>query len=141
MAKLKLAEGGFTLMRAGKQTLVITKAEGKPASRPITMEVEFENEYGETIKNSYTLDERNEKGFFVTSVFLKACLGSIEEFDTDEIADLEGKYLDVEITHVTLPNKNDETKTVTFANITKIIGSAEPFGGTAETSAPKRPRL
>ena len=132
--KVKLTEGTFTLMREGEQVLKVISAEGKPKNRPKNLEMKFENGYGETISNTYQLDGSNEKAMFVTSFLLKALLGDIKEFDTDDIPTLVDKCVKVEIVHTEVPSKKDEDKMLTFANIAKIIGSASP----AEMAVPKR---
>lgn len=154
--KVKLSEGTFTIMREGEQVLRVISAEGKPKNRPKTLEVKFKNTYGETVSNSYQLDGSNEKAMFVTSFLLKALLGDIKEFDTDDIPTLVGKCVRVEIVHTEVPSKKDEDKTLTFANIGKIIGSAsvaemvvpktvEPSDDTVvndeEPQTPSRPKL
>lgn len=122
--KIKLSEATFTLMREGEQVLKVTKAEGKPKSRPKTLEMQFVNGYGETISNTYQLDSANEKAMFITSFMLKALLGDIKEFDTDDIPTLVGKHVRVEIVHNEVESTKEEGKTLTFANIGKIIGGA-----------------
>lgn len=122
-------------MREGKQVVKITKAEGKPSGMPKVIEATFENKEGETVNNNYTLDPNAGTPFTVTSIFLKAVLGNIEAFDTDQISDLVGKYIEVEITHKDKPSRDIPDKIMTFANITKIYGGAEPFENT------RRPRL
>lgn len=130
MAQVKLAEGGFSLMREGKQIVKIKKAEGKPSGAPKLIEVVFENSSGDTITNNYNLDPNAGVSFTVTSIFLKASLGNIDSFDTNQIPDLVGNYIEVEVVHRDKQSTKDPEKTMTFANISKIYGSAEPFVGT-----------
>lgn len=137
MAKFKITAGVFTLMAAGKKTLKVKKAEGKPSANPKEIEVTFKDAAGATLKNKYTLDEKNETGSYVTSLFLSACLGNIDEFDTNDIPQLVGKYVEVEVVHNEVESKKDPSKTNTFANIGKIYGAGEPFGEHVESNRPK----
>lgn len=155
--KVKLTEGTFTLMREGEQVLQVVSAEGKPKNRPKNLEMKFKNAYGETVSNTYQLDGSNEKAMFVTSFMLKALLGDIKEFDTEDIPTLVGKCVRVEITHTEVESKKEDGKMLTFANIGKIIGSAsesempvsesvKPTDAAEPTDAvdeapPKRPKL
>ena len=61
--------------------------------------------------------EMNDKACNAFSFFAKTALNdfSIEEIDH---TDLVNHYIGGEIVHTTSPNRNDPTKTVTFANIT-----------------------
>jgi hypothetical protein len=127
MAKFKLTSGAFTLMSEGRKVIKVKSAEGKPSANPKDLEVVFVDAAGATLHNTYTLDERNEKGAFVTSLFLQGCLGDIEEFDIADIPTLVGKYLDVEIKHTEVESKKDPSKTLTFANVGRIYGAGEPF--------------
>nr|DAH69917.1 MAG TPA: hypothetical protein [Caudoviricetes sp.] len=156
--KVKLTEGTFTLMREGEQVLQVVSVEGKPKNRPKNLEMKFKNAYGETVSNTYQLDGSNEKAMFVTSFMLKALLGDIKEFDTEDIPTLVGKCVRVEITHTEVESKKEDGKMLTFANIGKIIGSAsesempvseesvkptdaaEPSDDVV-TGTPKRPKL
>lgn len=151
--KVKLTEGTFTLMREGEQVLKVISAEGKPKNRPKNLEIKFENGYGETLSNTYQLDGSNEKAMFVTSFLLKALLGDIKEFDTDDIPTLVGKCVRVEVIHTEVESKKEDGKMLTFANIGKILSGASPaemaVSKSAETveevevadKAPSRPKL
>lgn len=127
----------FRLMKEGTQVLQVSKAEGKPASKPITIEITFKNSEGDTIKNNYTLDDKNEKGMIVTSILLKSLFGNIDEFDTSSIPEMVGKYCECEIVHNKVPKKDDESQIMTFANIKKIIGGADGFTETEPETEPE----
>ena len=75
-----------------------------------------------SIKNSD--DEYNEKALNAFSYFAKTALNdfSREDIDIEELID---HYIRAEVTHTKQPNKNDPTKTVTFAN----LGDKSPADG------------
>lgn len=132
--RFNLAENKFKLAEEGRQVVEVIRAEGLPTAAPNTLEVEFKTENGATIRNNYTFDERNEKGFYVTSLFLQTVFGDITEFDTDMIDDIVGARLEVEVTHTEVASKKDPSKTNTFANISKIYGKGKDE--TAESGFP-----
>lgn len=137
--KFKTVAGNFMLMKEGVKSLRIKSAEAKPKANPELIEVQFEDAEGATVKNNYTLDSKNEIGCFVTSVLLQACFGEIEEFDTEDVPNLVGKFVEAEIVHNDVPSKKDSSKTTTFANIKRIYGEGEPFE--SKSAKIERPKL
>ena len=97
-----------------------------------------------SIKNSD--DEYNEKALNAFSYFAKTALNdfSREDIDIEELID---HYIRAEVTHTKQPNKNDPTKTVTFANLgdkspadgfdTEPVARALTLGRGGNTAAPK----
>lgn len=139
MAKITLPENkAFIYAREGKQSVKIVEAKAVPTSKPQSIEITFLADNGGRVKNTYTLNSNDEKGFTVTCILLRALLGNdISEFDTDDVKYFVGKYLEVEIIHRTVPHRDDDTKTITFVNIAKILGKGTPF----DTAESDRPRL
>ena len=66
----------------------------------------------------------NEKALNAFSYFAKTALNdfSLEDVDPEELIDC---YIEAEVTHTKQPNRNDPTKTVTFAN----LGDKSPASG------------
>ena len=143
MAVLGLSEG-FVLMEEGVQDLRIVSAEGKPKANPQQLVVKMENAKGAELSNKYILDPKNQKAWFVTSMFLKGAFGAkLKEFDTENISQLVGKYIKCEIVHNKVQRKDSDgnltDQYMTFANIKNILGTGDPFtteGSQEQTSRP-----
>lgn len=69
-------------------------------------------------------DEINEKALNAFSYFAKTAMNDFTLEDVDP-ADLINHYIRAEVVHTVLPNRNDPTKTVTFAN----LGGKSPADG------------
>lgn len=69
-------------------------------------------------------DEINEKALNAFSYFAKTVMNDFTLEDVDP-ADLINHYIRAEVVHTVLPNRNDPTKTVTFAN----LGDKSPADG------------
>ena len=75
-----------------------------------------------SIKNSD--DEYNEKALNAFSYFAKTALNDFSREDI-EVEELIDHYIRAEVKHTKQPNRNDPTKTVTFAN----LGDKSPADG------------
>lgn len=148
MAIIELSDG-IVLIPEGRYSLKITKAEGKPKARPNVIEVEFESEQGHQLKNKYPLDPKNKSGLYVTSMLLRHALNNptLKNFDTEDIPQLVGKFIDVEVVHNEVQRKDKdgnfiEGKTMTFANIAQMYGAGEPWDSeSVEEESSNRPLL
>lgn len=84
------------------------------------MEVKLINAQGQTHTERFSLldknGEYNEKALNAFSYFAKTVLNdfTVEEIDPDNLID---HYIKAEVVHTTQPNRNDPSKTVTFANL------------------------
>lgn len=91
-------------------------------------------------------DEYNEKALNAFSYFAKTAMNDygLEDVDPEELID---HYIRAEVTHTKQPNRNDPTKTVTFANLgdkypadgfdTEPVARAMSMGRGGKTAAPK----
>ena len=119
MANIQLT-GGFTLCPEGRHIFRIYKVDyDKDFGRVV---VHMVNAQGITHAERFSLKVSkttwNEKACNAFSFFAKTALN---DFKIDEIdhTDLVNHYIGCEIVHNVQPNKNDPTKTVTFANVTE----------------------
>lgn len=80
----------------------------------------MENAQGDKHVEKFSLlqnsGEPNSKAYSAFAFFAKTALGNAD-LEEIEHTDLVGHYIGGEITHTVLPNRNDPSKTVTFANI------------------------
>lgn len=122
--EIKLSNNtGFSIVPEGEQILEITKCVALPSGNPKFIEVEYKHSNGGTIKS--TFDLANEKGLTVFSILVSKLLGANTIFNTDDCKDLVNKKVKVEIAHTNVPSKKDPEKTLTFANIKKILDKVE----------------
>lgn len=126
MSKIIL-RNSFTVCPEGRYTFKITKVDYDVDFGKIA--VHMVNEKGDTHVEKFSLllnsGEPNNKAYAAFAFFAKTALNNdtLEEIDHN---DLVGHYIGGEITHTVSPNRNDPTKTVTFANLTEKW-VAEPF--------------
>jgi hypothetical protein len=118
MARIKLSEGGFTLIPEGEHIFKIVKSNydedfGK-------LEIEMVTQSGQKHVEGFRLinneGEVNEGALNAFSYFAKTALNN---FNLDEIdhADIEGCYIKATVVHNKQPSNKDPNKTVTFANL------------------------
>lgn len=118
MATIRMT-GGFAICPEGKHIFRIYKVEYNEEFGKIA--VHLVNAQGVTHVERFSLmnnnGDMNDKACNAFSFFAKTALNnfSIEEIDHN---DLVNHYIGGEISHTVSPNRNDPTKTVTFANIT-----------------------
>lgn len=131
MAKIKLAEGGFTVVPEGKHIFKITKSTydsdfGKLEVEMVTAQGVKHHERYNFINEDGELNEGAQKAF---SYFAKTALNNfnLEEVDSDDIV---GCYIEATVEHEKLPNRKDPAKTVVFAR----LGDKTPASGFNEVS-------
>ena len=133
MARIPMT-GGFTLIPEGVHVFRIydvtyDETFGK-------LEVKLVNAKGLTMTERFSLKDSkgqaNEGALGAFSFLAKTALNnfSIEDVDPVELIDC---YIKAEVKHNTQPNKNDPTKTVTFAN----LGDKSPADGFEESPVDK----
>lgn len=118
MATIQMTSG-FTVCPEGKHIFRIYKVDydpefGKLAVHLVTAQGITHVERFSLMNNN---GEMNEKACNAFSFFAKTALNNFSVAEIDH-NDLVNHYIGGEITHTKLPNRNDPSKTVTFANIT-----------------------
>ena len=119
MAKVKLSEGGFTLIPKGKHIFKIIKSDYDETFGKI--EIEMVTSKGQKHIERFTLvdnfGEMNEKALNAYSYFAKTALNNfnLDEIDTD---DLVGCYLECTVEHEEVPSNKDPAKMFTFIKLT-----------------------
>ena len=109
---------GFTVCPKGVQVFRIYKVDYNEEFGKLV--VHLVNAQGITIQDRYSLMNQdgsiNEKACNAFSFFAKTALNdfSLEAVDPVMLVD---RYIKSDVTHTIQPNKNDPTKTVTFANL------------------------
>ncbi len=109
---------GFTVCPKGVQVFRIYKVDYNEEFGKLV--VHLVNAQGITIQDRYSLMNQdgsiNEKACNAFSFFAKTALNdfSLEAVDPVMLVD---RYIKSDVTHTVQPNKNDPTKTVTFANL------------------------
>ena len=125
MARIPLTSG-FVLIPEGEYVFRIYDVEYDEDFGKIL--VKLVNAQGLTHTERFTIknadDEYNEKALNAFSYFAKTALN---DFGAEgiELSELIDRYIRAEVTHTVLPNRNDPTKTVTFAN----LGDKSPADG------------
>ena len=130
MSRITLVDTGFKVCSEGEHVFRITKVEYKKDFDKII--VSMETEEGETHTERFMLtSEGGQKAF---SYLAKVALNDWSLQDIDE-KELIGCYFIGVVEHTTQPNKNDPSKTVTFANIKEKKSVDEDFEGWGEKKA------
>ena len=136
MANITLT-GGFTVCPEGRHIFRIDKVDYNKDFGKLA--IHLVNAQGITHIERFSLmgnnGEMNSKACNAFSFFAKTAMNDFTLESIDH-TDLIGKYIGGEIVHTTQPNRNDPTKTVTFANITEKW-VAEGFDTTPTAEAPK----
>lgn len=125
---------GFKLIPEGNQTLKIISAEVTPKAKPKQLELKFQHQNGGTNERSY--DWSKDIELFLMTLIVRFALGDMDEFDTDNANELVGKYVEVLVEHTIKDSTKKAGETVTFANVTRIIGPGKPWDKT-ETKTTK----
>lgn len=118
MATIKMTSG-FSICPEGKHIFRIYKVDYDKDFGKLV--VSLVNAQGITHTERFSLmnnnGEMNDSACNAFSFFAKTALNNfgLEEIDH---SDLVNHYIGGEIAHTTMPNRNDPTKTVTFANMT-----------------------
>lgn len=132
MAKIKLSEGGFTLIPEGEHIFKITKSTydedfGKLEVEMVTSSGQKHIERFSLIDNEGEISEGALNAF---SYFAKTALNN---FNLDEIdhEDIVGCYMKCKVEHEQVPSKKDPAKPFTFLRLTE----KEPASGFEKESA------
>ena len=117
MARIPMTSG-FVLIPEGEYVFRIYDATYDEDFGRI--EVKLVNAQGLTQTERFSIkdknDEFNEKALNAFSYFAKTAMNDYSMEDIDPI-DLINHYIRAEVVHTSMPNRNDPTKTVTFANL------------------------
>ena len=125
MARIPMTNG-FTLIPEGTYVFRIYAAEYDEEFGKI--QVKLVNAQGLTHTERFQIKKQdetyNEGAMNAFSYFAKTAMNdfSLEDVDPVELID---HYIRAEVTHTSMPNRNDPTKTVTFAN----LGDKSPADG------------
>lgn len=136
MAKIALSDTSFALVPEGTHVFKITAVNYKEDFGKL--EITMKTAKGETHTERYTFVKKdgspNEPAINVFSFLAKTAL---QDFDLEEIdhEDLIGRFIKAEVTHETVPNQKDETKTMTFSRLGQKF-TADGF----EEEAPVAPK-
>lgn len=118
MANITLS-GGFKVCPEGKHIFRIYRVDYNPDFGRVM--VYLVNAQGDTHIERFSLmsqnGEMNDKACNAFSFFAKTALNDFKLTEIDH-NDLVNHYIGGEIEHTSQPNRNDPSKTVTFANIT-----------------------
>lgn len=139
MAKIKLAEGGYTPIPEGEHIFKITKSTydedfGK-------LEVEMVTASGQKHIERYSLitnaGEINEGALRAFSYMAKTALNN---FNLDEIdhEDIVGCYIKAVVEHEKVPSNKDPAKTVTFVNLSNYSPASGFETAEKDTSTTKK---
>lgn len=132
MAKLKLSEGGFSVIPKGEHIFKITKSTYDATFGKLEVEMVTAQGQKHTERYSLTKDDGsvNEGANNAWSYFAKVALNNfnLDEIDTDDIV---GCYIKCMVDHDLVPSKKDPSKTLTFAKLT----DKSPASGFDNTTA------
>ena len=147
MATIQMTGGTFTVCPEGRHIFRIYKVDFNPDFGKVVLHMV--NAQGNTIREQFSLmkadGSMNESVCNAFSFFARTALNDYSR-ETIDHTELVNRYIGVEVVHTVQPNKNDPTKTVTFANIGREKWVADGFDTTpvaraltlgTETDAPK----
>lgn len=126
---------GFKLMSEGEHLLKVVDVKDNMDFGKVN--IKLKNAKGESITNRFTLKKAsgdwhegalNAFSFFVKTVMNDYTLKSIEP------KEMIGHFVIGEVTYTTQTNKNDESKTITFANISEVHPTEDTFEEDKEKS-------
>lgn len=146
MATIQMTGGTFTVCPEGRHIFRIYKVDFNPDFGKVV--VHMVNAQGITHQERFGLmradGSMNDGACNAFSFFARTALNDYSREAIDH-TELVGRYIGAEVTHTVQPNRNDPTKTVTFANLTGEKWVAEGFDTTpvaralalgTETTAP-----
>ena len=149
MATIQMTGGTFTVCPEGRHIFRIYKVDFNQDFGKVVLHMV--NAQGNTMREQFSLMKAdgtmNEAACNAFSFFARTALNdySREAIDHEELV---GRYIGTEVVHTVQPNKNDPTKTVTFANLGREKWVAEGFDTTpvaraltlgTETNTPATP--
>lgn len=139
MAKIGLTEG-FTLIPEGTHVFQITDVKYKEdfGKLEVYMQTQTGSKYIERFSLLKSDGSPNEGAYNAFSYFAKTALGDYDLTEIDH-TDLIGHFMECDVTHDILPNKNKPGQTVTFARLgdKRPSDGWESAGSTVTTPAPK----
>lgn len=139
MAKIQLAQTGFSIIPEGRYVFKITACEYKQKFQKI--EVSMETAKGQVLKESYMLSTDGGN-----KAFAYMAKTAMHDYNLDEIepSDLIGKYISAEVYHTVKPHQDDPNKTVTFVNTKdkqEAYGFEQEIEAESEKAATVKPDL
>lgn len=134
MGRIKLSDGGFTVIPEGTHVFKITKVDYNEdfGKLDITMETVDGLRHIERFRLLTSTGTENQGAINAFSYFAKNALGDFSRKDVDP-AELVGRFLECDVEHDIQPSKNDPSKNVTFVRLTNKRMS----GGWSEAPAEK----
>ena len=136
MATIQMTNNNFTVCPEGKHIFRIYKVDFNQDFGKVV--VYMVNAQGITHRENFNLmradGSMNESACNVFSFFARTALNDFSREAIDH-TELVNHYIGVEIAHTVQPNKNDPTKTVTFANLVGDKWVADGFDTTPVAKA------
>ena len=120
MAKMKLSEGGFSLIPEGTHTFKVTKVDDSKYEDFGKLEITLQNSAGATHIERFGLTkgngELNEGALKAWSYFARTCLNNYgaDEIDTQDIV---GCYIKATVKHEEFESKNEPGKMLKSARL------------------------
>lgn len=132
MGRIKLSDGGFTVIPEGTHVFKITNVDYDEDFGKLDIQMETADglRHTERFRLLTKTGTENQGAINAFSYFAKAALNDFSRTDVDP-AELVGRFLECDVEHDIQPNKNDPNKTVTFV---RLVGKRSS-GGWSE--APK----
>ena len=128
MATIQMTGSTFTVCPEGRHIFRIYKVDFNQDFGKVV--VHLVNAQGNTVREQFNLmgvdGSMNEPACNAFSFFARTALNDYSREAIDH-TELVNRYIGVEIVHTIQPNKNDPTKTVTFANLGREKWVAEGF--------------
>lgn len=147
MATIQMTGSTFTVCPEGRHIFRIYKVDFNPDFGKVL--VYMVNAQGNTMREQFSLmradGSMNDAACNAFSYFARTALNDYSREAIDH-TELVNRYIGVEVVHTVQPNKNDPTKTVTFANLGREKWVADGFDTTpvpkaltlgTETEAPQ----
>ena len=136
MATIQMTGGTFTVCPEGRHIFRIYKVDFNQDFGKVVVHVV--NAQGHTIREQFNLmrvdGSMNESACNAFSFFARTALNDYSREAIDH-TELIGRYIGLEVVHTVQPNKNDPTKTVTFANLGREKWVASGFDTTPVAKA------
>ena len=128
MATIQMTGSTFTVCPEGRHIFRIYKVDFNQDFGKVV--VHMVNAQGNTVREQFNLmgadGSMNEPACNAFSFFARTALNDYSREAIDH-TELVNRYIGVEVVHTIQPNKNDPTKTVTFANLGREKWVAEGF--------------
>lgn len=136
MATIQMTGSTFTVCPEGRHIFRIYKVDFNQDFGKVV--VHMVNAQGNTVREQFNLmgvdGSMNEPACNAFSFFARTALNDYSREAIDH-TELVNRYIGVEVVHTIQPNKNDPTKTVTFANLGREKWVAECFDTTPVAKA------